>query len=315
MKVLPKYEGLEIVQRTYKAGAVEYHRYEVDGFDCGGHCADCRATKKRPCKGLPSVTTFTGAYGGIGGAYVGGMNYILDTIFGNWKDKVAKNETEMFAGWLFDGSGTPEMIGPTDEPQEDWHPQISRPTSKQLFDSGMQNLGAYLRKEVEAFPTPGDISRDYGTGVHAALESLLAGDGEVPSQYADSVRDIVAWLNKGGKDGPYIVEDSEVSVFHPELRYAGQIDCVARCGDRVIIIDWKSGKEIYPSHAMQVAAYAMAYSEMTGLAVSEAYVVKASPITGFEAKQVADLALAQKAFIAMQETKRNADRIKWREDK
>ena len=124
----------------------------------------------------------------------------------------------------------------------------------------------------------------------------------------------MAWLNRGGKDGPYIVEDSEVSVFHPELRYAGQIDCVARCGDRVIIIDWKSGKEIYPSHAMQVAAYAMAYSEMTGLEVSEAWVVKASPITGFEANQVVDLAQAQKAFIAMQETKRNADRIKWRVD-
>ena len=66
---------------------------------------------------------------------------------------------------------------------------------------------------------------------------------------------------------------------------------------------------------MQVAAYAMAYSEMTGLAVSEAYVVKASPITGFQAKQVVDLAQAQKAFIALQETKRQADLIKWREDK
>jgi flagellar assembly factor FliW len=58
----------------------------------------------------------------------------------------------------------------------------------------------------------------------------------------------------------------------------------------------------------------MAYSEMTGLEVSEAYVVKASPITGFEAKQVVDLAQAQKAFIAMQETKRNVDRITWRDD-
>ena len=293
MKVLPKYEGLEIVQRTYKAGANTYHRYEVEGYDCGGFCADCRATKKRPCKGLESVTAFTGAYGGIGGAYIGGMNHILDTIFGPWKDNKARNEVIQDEGYWFNMKG---------------------PSTSVLRQSGMQNVGAYFRQEVASMPTPGDISRDYGTGVHAALESLLVGDGEVPSEYADSVRDIVAWLNKGGKDGPYIVEDSEVSVFHPELRYAGQIDCVARCGDRVIIIDWKSGKEIYPSHAMQVAAYAMAYSEMTGLAVSEAYVVKASPITGFQAKQVVDLAQAQKAFIAMQETKRNADLIKWRED-
>ena len=168
------------------------------------------------------------------------------------------------------------------------------------------------RQEVEEIPTSGDIAREYGIGVHAALESLLVGDGEVPERYLSGANTILAWLNKGGKDGPYIVEDSEVSVFHPELRYAGQIDCVARCGDRIIIIDWKSGKEIRPEHSMQVAAYAMAYSEMTGLAVSEAWVIKASPITGFDAKQVANLAQAQKAFIALQETKRNADRISWR---
>ena len=296
MKVLPKYEGLEIVQRTYKTGAVEYHRYEVDGYDCGGHCTDCRAPKPRPCKGLMSVTTFTGAYGGIGGAYIGGMNHILNVVFGPWKDDKARNEV------IQDDSFIRGLAEHT-------------PTRDVLQKSGMQNLGAYYRKKVASMPTPGDISRDYGTGVHTALESILVGDGEVPNEYADSVGDIVAWLNKGGKDGPYIVEDSEVSVFHPELRYAGQIDCVARCGDRVIIIDWKSGKEIHPEHAMQVAAYAMAYSEMTGLAVSEAYVVKASPITGFQAKQVVDLAQAQKAFIALQETKRQADLIKWREDK
>ena len=295
MKVLPKYEGLEIVQRTYKAGANDYHRYEVEGYDCGGHCADCRATPQRPCKGLESVTSFTGAYGGIGGAYIGGMNHILNVVFGPWKDDKARNEVIQDDSFIL-GLGE------------------HTPTRKVLQKSGMQNLGAYYRRNIASMPTPGDISRDYGTGVHAALESLLVGDGEVPSEYADSVADIMAWLNRGGKDGPYIVEDSEVSVFHPELRFAGQIDCVARCGDRVIIIDWKSGKEIYPSHAMQVAAYAMAYEAMTGLVVSEAYVVKASPITGFEAKQVTDLALAQKAFIAMQETKRNADLITWTTD-
>ena len=284
MKVLPKYEGIEIVQRTYKAGAIEYHRYEVPGYDCGGHCADCRATKKRPCKGLPSVTSFTGAYGGIGGAYIGGMNHILNSVFGEYTSKTKDSVKD--GGWMSDFLRSPDA------------------------DTDLLRC----RQEVEEMPTPGDISRDYGTGVHAALESVLVGDGEVPSQYAGSVADIMAWLNRGGKDGPYIVEDSEVSVFHPELRFAGQIDCVARCGDRVIIIDWKSGKEIYPSHAMQVAAYAMAYSEMTGLEVSEAYVVKASPITGFEAKQVTDLALAQKAFIAIQETKRNADLITWTTD-
>jgi len=284
MKVLPKYEGLEIIQRTYKSNFGDYHRYEVNGFDCGGHCADCRAKPQRPCKGLPSVTTFTGAYGGGGGLYKGGINHALDAVFGAYTDKDKKTVQEN--SWMSD------------------------------FVRSGDNLSKHemlrYRQEVEEIPTSGDIAREYGIGVHAALESLLVGDGEVPERYLSGANTILAWLNKGGKDGPYIVEDSEVSVFHPELRYAGQIDCVARCGDRIIIIDWKSGKEIRPEHSMQVAAYAMAYSEMTGLAVSEAWVIKASPITGFDAKQVANLAQAQKAFIALQETKRNADRISWR---
>ena len=176
MKVLPKYEGIEIVQRTYKAGAIEYHRYEVPGYDCGGHCADCRATKKRPCKGLPSVTSFTGAYGGIGGAYIGGMNHILNSVFGEYTSKTKDSVKD--GGWMSDFLRSPDA------------------------DTDLLRC----RQEVEEMPTPGDISRDYGTGVHAALESVLVGDGEVPSQYAGSVADIMAWLNRGGKDGPYIAK-------------------------------------------------------------------------------------------------------------
>jgi hypothetical protein len=54
----------------------------------------------------------------------------------------------------------------------------------------------------------------------------------------------------------------------------------------------------------------MAYEAMTGEVVSEAWIVK-SGRHGFDAKQVADLAPAQKAFIALQEAKRNIDAIQW----
>jgi len=301
MRVLPQYENLEIEQITKEAfgGTVTYHLYPVAGFPCG-HCAKCVPKPRRSaktgkmsnpkphpelCEGLPSVTSFSGQYGG-GGLYPAGYRHALDAVFGAYADE---EKTEVAdGGWMSDL----EPAG--------------------ILTTYLDDLFRY-RQEVEEIPTPGKVSSEFGVGVHAALESVLTGEGEVPVKYADAVDAVMGWLNKGGPDGPYVVEDVEVNVFHPELLYAGQIDCVARCGNRVIIIDWKSGRGIYDSHAMQVAAYAMAYEAMTGEAVAEAWVVQ-SGRHGFAAKRVRDLIPAQKAFIAIQEAKRNVRFIDWDEE-
>ena len=54
----------------------------------------------------------------------------------------------------------------------------------------------------------------------------------------------------------------------------------------------------------------MCYEAMTGEEVAEAWVVK-SGLHGFAAKRVEDLIPAQKAFIALQEVKRNVDLIQF----
>ena len=281
MELLPQYEGLEVVQKTYRAFGNEYHRYQVCQGDVEyvcDNCAECRKGKK--CKGLPSVTSVSGQYGG-GGLYPAGYKHALDAVFGAWttKDKIS-----------LDGTGF-------------------------LDHDHLRTYGLeVVRQEVEYIPTPGFVAREFGSKVHAALESALRGDDQavVPVECADAVKAVTDWLQRGGADGPYIVEDVEVNVFHPELRIGGQIDCVARCGNQVILIDWKSGRDIYPNHAMQIAAYQMCYEAMTGEAVSEAWIVKSGK-HGFDAKQVKDLAPAQRAFIAMQEAKKNVESIEWAE--
>lgn len=311
MRVLPQYENLEIEQITKEAfgGTVTYHLYPVAGFPCG-HCAKCvpkprrsaktgklSNPKPKPCEGLPSVTSFSGQYGG-GGLYPAGYRHALDAVFGAYADgdKTAVVEDS----WM------------TDLVRSGFQTKTSVAHNKYRHYMSPEDILCF-RQEVEEIPTPGKVSSEFGVGVHAALESVLTGEGEVPVKYADAVDAVLGWLNKGGPDGPYVVEDVEVNVFHPELLYAGQIDCVARCGNRVIIIDWKSGRGIYDSHAMQVAAYAMAYEAMTGEAVAEAWVVQ-SGRHGFAAKRVRDLIPAQKAFIAIQEAKRNVRFIDWDEE-
>ena len=289
---LPQFNNLEIVQKNVGGG----HRYYVEGFPCGT-CYMCSPKPRKDgtirkagkCIGLPSVTSFSGQWGG-GGLYPAGYRHALDTVFGEYTDK-AKDELKD-GGWLTDYITSTVHQLPTK-----YH---------------IEEMVKY-RQEVEEIPTPGNVARDFGTGVHKSLEQVLRGDeeAEIPAQYANAVSAVLTWLEKGGSDGSYVVEATEANVFHPELLVGGQIDCIARIGNRAVIIDWKSGKDIYPNHAIQIAAYAMCYEAMTGEEVAEAWVVKASPITGFAAKRVEDLIPAQKAFIALQEVKRNVDLIQF----
>ena len=290
---LPQFNNLEIVQKNVGGG----HRYYVEGFPCGT-CYMCSPKPRKDgtirkagkCIGLPSVTSFSGQWGG-GGLYPAGYRHALDTVFGEYTDK-AKDEVKD-GGWMSDYARSPGVMVPMDE------------------NNYLDNLLVY-RQEVEEIPTPGNVARDFGTGVHKSLEQVLRGDeeAEIPAQYANAVSAVLTWLEKGGSDGPYVVEATEANVFHPELLIGGQIDCIARIGNRVIIIDWKSGKDIYPNHAIQIAAYAMCYEAMTGEEVAEAWVVKIG-LHGFAAKRVEDLIPAQKAFIALQEVKRNVDLIQF----
>ena len=228
MKLLPQYVGIEIEQKTYKAFGNEYHRYEVlrgqnVAYSCKA-CADCRKNKR--CKGLPSVTSVSGQYGG-GGLYPAGYRHALDAVFGEYTDKL--KDTVKDGGWLTDYITSTVHQLPTK-----YH---------------IEEMVKY-RQEVEEIPTPGKVSAAFGTKVHTALESVLSGKAQVPTDCADAVDAVMNWLRRGGVDGPYIIEDVEVNVFHPELLIAGQVDCIARSGNRVIMIDWKSGKDIYPNQPL-----------------------------------------------------------------
>ena len=281
MELLPKYQGLEIIQNKAGGG----HLYYAEPYCPCGKCYYCGKGWK--CRGVSSVTSYSGNYGG-GGLYPAGYRHALDAVFGEYTDKKAKDAVKE-GGWLTD---------------------YITSTAHQLPKKYHIEEMVKYRQEVEEMPTPGTIARDFGTGVHAAMESLLKGEGEVPQIYADAVAKLLSWLERGGPDGPYIVEDTEVNIFHPELMYGGQIDCVARSGNRVAIIDWKSGKDIWPSHQMQLGGYCLAYEELTGLAVSELWVVKSNN-SSFDAKRVKDIGAAKEAFLSVRQLKADVEALEW----
>ena len=275
MLILPEYDR-PIVMRNVGKG----HRYKIEGVDCNA-CANCR--KGKPCIGLPSVTAITGQYGG--NMYGAGYQAALNTIFGAYTDR---DKTEV--------------------KEESWFDDFLRSTSR----GNREDIVRY-RQEVEEIPTPGDIAREFGTGVHAALEEWLTAkqNGEMPfleGEYIATAKPIVEWLDKHECE----IMDVEVKVYHPTLLYGGTVDCIARRGGVPIILDWKSGRAIYKDAAAQVAGYALAYEMMTGERVNEGWVLRSGK-DGFEAQRIKDLDVAKWLFVNLHSVKENWDNIQWEE--
>ena len=275
MDVLPEYSQ-PVVQRKIGGG----HRYKVEGFDCTT-CANCR--KGKSCIGLPSVTGITGKYGD-GDMYGAGYRAAFNTVFGAYtnSDKTA-----------VDGQG------------------FLHADSRRIPATESEWLLA-LRQEAEAIKTPSQVGMAVGTEVHSMLQDWLQSkiDGTevfLSGDHIEQARRIVTWLDQHECE----ILDVEVNVFHPKMLYGGQVDCIARRGNSLMVLDWKSGKGIYRDYAAQVAAYAMAYEHMTGEVVDEGWVLRSGVDGSFEAQKIADLDVAKMLFIHLHSTKETWDVIQW----
>jgi len=96
-----------------------------------------------------------------------------------------------------------------------------------------------------------------GTDLHAWAEALFRGEApplpeEEPAR--SMALELSAWWQGNGGE----LLRSEEAVFHPEHRYAGRVDLVARLGGRLVVVDLKTSARVYPEHLLQVAAYALA---------------------------------------------------------
>tara|TARA_R110002020_G_scaffold21850_3_gene74050 strand:- start:3768 stop:4460 length:693 start_codon:yes stop_codon:yes gene_type:complete len=225
--------------------------------------------------GLPSVTSFTGKYADKD-MYGIGYRAAFNTIFGRYtnSDRTA-----------LDGTGV-------------------------LWEAASTTL--QLRKKAEAVKSSSQKGLETGTEVHRILDEWLTAkkNGEEPFLQADpshitQAKKIIDWLDMHECE----IQDVEVNVYHPELLYAGQVDCIARRGNSLLLLDWKSGRGIYNSYAGQIGGYIMCYEAMTGERIDEGWILRSDVDGNFEAKQVEDLQIAKAFFVNMQATKQTFDAL------
>jgi hypothetical protein len=92
-----------------------------------------------------------------------------------------------------------------------------------------------------------------GSAVHAEAEAYALGTPRpeplpAVAPYLTSFRNFL-------EDFKPDFELVEATVYNVTEGYAGTLDAVARVGGRRFLFDWKTGKDIYPDVALQLAAY------------------------------------------------------------
>lgn len=99
---------------------------------------------------------------------------------------------------------------------------------------------------------------DLGSAVHAEAEAVQL-DTPRPEPRPDVAPFIDSFRHFLDDLVPEI-EMTEATVFNLRESYAGTLDAVMTIGGRRLLIDFKTGKAIYPDVALQLAAYAHAES-------------------------------------------------------
>lgn len=122
---------------------------------------------------------------------------------------------------------------------------------------------------------------DKGSKVHNAIERMLDGvevkmEDKFYSKLSDADEELTAeeytalyafkeWFDK---EKPEILM-KESTVVSKKYNFAGTVDCVAKLGGDIYILDWKTSQNIWPSMEAQLSSYKQALKEM-GKSVSKA---------------------------------------------
>ncbi len=139
------------------------------------------------------------------------------------------------------------------------------PFFEKIKEMGIEDYIKLLDKGYKAHAVKLDSSADAGTDLHAELERFvkdhMAGTYTSPDDYEAKILPFIRWTEKKVKRFLW----SEVHTFSKTHWLGGISDCGAELNDgSIVIIDFKSSKEAYPSQFMQIGGYDIQLTESGG---------------------------------------------------
>ena|SRR3990167_1807810 len=141
------------------------------------------------------------------------------------------------------------------------------PTSEQLMQ-WMSSNGFHESRAIR------DAAGKAGTRIHLAAEELIGKNTIYKSNYSTEewvkLESFVKWYHEYQPE----ILATELPIFSKKYGYAGRIDCIAKTGNAINVLDWKSSRSIHSSMALQFSAYAVALEEMTDLKIDNTAAVQ-----------------------------------------
>lgn len=136
-----------------------------------------------------------------------------------------------------------------------------------------------------------------GTRVHKLIELNLKGEAVNLSAYEQEIQDDLLEFEIFKKDAKLKPKALEQSLWSNKYGYAGTPDYIGYyttpieylastivdhkrvkvpkfTKSSLVIGDWKTGKDIYPEYWLQIAAYAQAFKELTGIRLDGAFICR-----------------------------------------
>jgi hypothetical protein len=172
--------------------------------------------------------------------------------------------------YTIDGKNFPSVtsiLNVLNKPQlVNWATRITRDyIKKELFAfrraDSLKNLDidTILAKSANEHDRVRDAAADHGIAVHNSIASYVGNKSSVA--HNDPV--IIAF-GQWQDASQFVPITSERLVFSREHGYAGKADLIGTLGSRLAVLDIKTGRGVYPEYKLQLAAYAVAWGEMTG---------------------------------------------------
>ena len=128
---------------------------------------------------------------------------------------------------------------------------------------GEEPVERFADRAIEAAMSQVGEAADLGSRIHAAIENLMRGSAEEPSEELKPyVKPVLDWMRQVGVK----VTHSEIVLVNAVHGFAGRVDALFTWGDafgKMGILDFKTKKtkegekvEAYDEHTLQLAAYA-----------------------------------------------------------
>lgn len=122
-------------------------------------------------------------------------------------------------------------------------------------------------------PKKTELSNKIGTEFHRCLEEMMKGQEPKPKVYIKRVERMIESFNNWFNVTDVAPYANEMKVYSHVHKYQGTFDMVAEINGVQMMVDFKSSSKISDDMGLQLAAYAYAYHEMTGLMLKKGLIV------------------------------------------